>query len=767
MQRAVGVVSLWVARKLRRIFAAIGIADAVSARLVRRTQQHRLFAIGVVLLRIARELRRMLAAVGVAAAALGVVYLGLCGVQWTFVYLSGDDWAVWFAYVLGGPLVVFTMGLAIIMVIGLIGPNSPDWRREWWTRFGAWLGICGVGFLALALTSAFAPALVMWGLTLDRPSIKWGAVLSWLGTVAAGLLAGNSEKTNGSERESLLAQAISWFSQLAAVLFIVGALILAATAVHVLLVKIWTDSAIKPSAYWPAVNKITVSHLGWSFLVLVIAGAVMSWRFEINIFGLNQFYRNRLIRCYLGATRWRPGMRKPHPFTGFDPDDDLPLWVLRRGATRPGHTAFRGPFPIINCSLNLGGSSDLAVQTRQSASFVLTPLRCGADRPRVGYALTHKGHERYANGVFLGQAISVSGAAASPNMGYSTSPLVAVLLTMFNVRLAWWFPNPGRSASVPFVSLAYLVRELFGLADEKNYFINVSDGGHFENLGIYELVRRRCKVIIACDAECDTKLAFGSLGNVVRICETDFGARIDIDVASIERIKDSPLSRSHCTVGRITYANGSQGYLVYLKSSVTGDEDVGIAQYRAAHPSFPHESTGDQFFEEDQFESYRRLGHHIASQAFRSIEADEPNLVTMAGKLADMWVAHGAAEEFVTQANVYSALMERLGRETKLHALFGELMLGTPAPSAVITKEERAVCLQLLQLMENTYLALRLEEFWTHPDHRGWVILFSQWARSKKFRQVWKDSHNIYGIRFAYFCHERLGLYLEREAQRS
>jgi len=68
--------------------------------------------------------------------------------------------------------------------------------------------------------------------------------------------------------------------------------------------------------------------------------------------------------------------------------------------------------------------------------------------------------------------------------------------------------------------------------------------------------------------------------------------------------------------------------------------------------------------------------------------------------------------------------------------------------------------------MENAYLALRLDEFWTHPDNRGWVILFSQFARSKKFRQVWTDSHKIYGIRFAYFCHERLGLPIKLEAQR-
>ncbi len=161
---------------------------------------------------------------------------------------------------------------------------------------------------------------------------------------------------------------------------------------------------------------------------------------------------------------------------------------------------------------------------------------------------------------------------------------------MFNVRLAWWFPNPGRHTWTKdrFRSgIDYLVRETFGLASETSSFVNVSDGGHFENLGIYELVRRRCTVIIAADAECDTDLTFGSLGRVIRMCRTDFNAHIDIDVESIRRLKESGSSRSHCAVGRITYANGSRGYLIYLKSSLTGDEDVDVHQYYCIAPRVP------------------------------------------------------------------------------------------------------------------------------------------------------------------------------------
>ena len=168
-------------------------------------------------------------------------------------------------------------------------------------------------------------------------------------------------------------------------------------------------------------------------------------------------------------------------------------------------------------------------------------------------------------------------------MGYNTSPLVAFLLTMFNVRLGWWFPNPGRNKwknrGLTF-SLKYLTEELFGMADDRSNYVNVTDGGHFENLAIYELIRRRCKLIIACDAECDEAMQFGGLGKMIRLCETDFGAVIDLNVKSL-RPQANGYSLAHCAVGVIKYCTGEIGYMIYLKASMSGDEDVSIAQYRS------------------------------------------------------------------------------------------------------------------------------------------------------------------------------------------
>jgi hypothetical protein len=501
--------------------------------------------------------------------------------------------------------------------------------------------------------------------------------------------------------------------------------------------------------------------------------SLFSFCFEINIFGFSQFYRNRIVRCYLGASRTAVGLRKPNRLTALDFKDDIRLYKLHEDPELDAiNGRFRGPFPIINCALNLGGSKDLTVKSRHSASFSLTPLHCGSDRPLVGYAPTFKDGKAFAGGVMLGQAAAVSGAAVSPNMGYNTSPLVAFMLTMFNVRLGWWFPNPSRrkwSRHGLDFSLYYLTRELLGLADERRRYLNVSDGGHFENLGVYELVRRQCKVIIAGDGECDEDLQFGSLGNLIRMCEADFGAVIDIDVKSIGN-RTNGYSAGHCAVGQIKYSNGSLGYLIYLKASLTGDEPESVLEYRSSHPTFPHETTADQFFTEGQFESYRTLGRHIVEKSFRAaVPGQHP--VVLAEKLYDILTPPGCSSEtFVRHTTALNEIWEKFRQSPDLHPLLQQLMgnIGVPgravAPTA--SEEERCIVLEMIQLMENVFLDLRLDDFWTHPDNRGWAILFMQWARSHRFRQIWNESRCTFGIRFEHFCAARLGLERDQPAAR-
>lgn len=695
------------------------------------------------------------------------LYLLLCGIERVFVAWQ-EPQADWYAYVLGPPMVLASFTVSVILFIGFCGRYSNESLREWWTRFGTWLSIFGASYLFVTTAAVFGPP---WMLALfsKAPSyIKWPAVAGWAGSVLSGLLAGKSSKTNGTKSKS---PALESVAKAGGLLFILGAILGTATLLYVILFNIGTNCQYLGD-YWNAIPEIPWWLKPVALAIALGCGWLFSWFFEINIFGLNQFYRNRLVRCYLGATRWTPGLRDPQPFTKFDGHDDLPLSCLTTAKSHPDNQ-FRGPFPILNCALNLAGSSDLSIHTRHSASFSLTPLRCGADRLRVGYAptlwkTTEKfpcGEAEFSGGVKLGQAVSISGAAASPNMGYNTSPLVAFLLTMFNVRLGWWFPNPGRDKwchpGLQF-SLLYLAMELFGVADERDRFINVSDGGHFENLGIYELVRRRCKVIIAVDGECDEELTFGSLGNVVRLCDTDFGAKIDLDVSSIRKQKDD-LSRGHCAVGTITYSNGSIGYLIYLKASITGDEDIGVAQYRSVHPSFPHETTADQFFTEDQFESYRRLGHHVVLHSLRGTQPGA-NPQTMAERLYYVLTPMATtSENFLKHSKALDKIWEHFRRTPALNGFLDELVLISSAPKPAspvvqLADEELSIGLEIIQLMENVFLDLRLDDFWEHPDNRGWAILFMRWARSRRFRMIWEKTRRTFGIRFEYFCAARLGL---------
>ena len=685
-----------------------------------------------------------------------VEYVSLCGILWFFNRLAdqGNPQGSWMSYVLGPPLTLMAFTLSVVMFIGVIGKSTADWRREWWTRYGTWLTILAVIFFASSLAAVFGP-LSLIELSRFHPGLTWGGIASFAGTVGGALLAGQSSRTNGDANNGSSA-ALQWFARIGALVFIVGGVLGVATCLYEVL-ALNLDHTYED--YWTNLNLISTSNALLAVLGILFAAALLfGSRFDLNVFGLNQFYRNRLVRCYLGATRWRPGVRRPNGFTGFDEGDDLLMTDLRYDCDKWDGEKFRGPFPLVNCALNLGGSSDLQVKTRRSASFTLTPLTRGADRPRLGYLL----HPQ-SESLTLGQAISISGAAASPNRGYNTSPLVSFLLTLFNVRLGWWFPNPGRldqpAQWTRRFNFNFLFQELFGLADESSALVNLSDGGHFENLGIYELVRRRAKVIIACDGEADPDLTFGSLGNLIRICKTDFGAEIDLDVGSIRSDKESGLSRAHCAVGKINYASGRQGYLIYLKASVTGDEDIGVEQYRAGNPTFPHETTLDQFFSEDQFEAYRRLGHHVAQMTFRSAEYEQTP-VEIASALYDRWTAQSSpVANLVQHGNEFNTLWEVLRKEPKLDMLFKELTADAPtAPAIPPSEQELAACMELIQLMENVFLSLRLNETWSHPDNRGWAVLFTMWAKSPRFRGAWSRSRKTYGIRFERFCDERLGL---------
>ncbi len=574
-----------------------------------------------------REPRRVLLALLAPAVAVPTLHALLAAIVLIFQEFRGYVGGEWMAFVWGPALVAAAFVLAIVVLIGMLGRDSTDGVREWWSRLGAWLAIYATAWMVIAMSAVYGPPLVAW-LVSHATWATFTGVAGWVATVAGGLFAGNSGSTGGRS-EGAAATAKEVLARIAPFVFIAGVLLAVSYVIHLV---------IKQNGgadWWLERSGPNVGVALVMLAVCLVATIVLAWRVDINEFSLNAFYRNRLVRCYLGATR-DEGSRNPQHFTGFDDDDDMELAIKTNSTIRPFH--------IVNCALNLGGSSDLALHTRQSASFTLSPLYCGSayeSREQDGRAkelgfipTSDFGHRD--GGPTLGQAISVSGAAASPNMGYHTSSVIAFLLTLFNVRLGWWFPNPGKTANgamSPHFSLRYLSAELFGGATDKSSFVMVSDGGHFENLAAYELIRRKCRVIVISDGECDDKYTFGGLGTLIRVCEVDFGCKIEVVVDNLRPGSgDGQWSKRRFAIGDITYADRTRGTLVYIKASMTGKEDTSVRQYKSSKPLFPHESTGDQFYGEDQFESYRHLGRDIGRGLFEPY-CNEPSLIAVAEKL--------------------------------------------------------------------------------------------------------------------------------------
>jgi hypothetical protein len=215
-------------------------------------------------------------------------------------------------------------------------------------------------------------------------------------------------------------------------------------------------------------------------------------------------------------------------------------------------------------------------------------------------------------------------------MGYHTSPGVALLMTLFNVRLGWWLGNPaidndlGVRGSGPAWAPCPLMREALGLTNEHSPYIYLSDGGHFENLGLYEMIRRRCRLIVVSDAGEDLNFKFEDLGNAIRKIWIDLGVEICFDgleglVKRPDPLLPSDVPPRYWAVADVRYrkadGDGEDGRILYIKSGIYGSEPIDVLSYALDHPTYPHESTSDQFFSESQFESYRALGFEIASQA--------------------------------------------------------------------------------------------------------------------------------------------------------
>ena len=692
--------------------------------------------------------------------------------------------------VLAIPVVIVAALAGMTLFIGTASSFAwiEDEDREWWARFGAWVLIGAIAWAALSAIVIIGPALL---LESPRMVTAIGGISGLLAVIFGKSSLSPASATNADTpqagRKGLAALLGPKLIALAAVIFMAALLAFLSLAASASIkgLLLWWTSYPRPAGVVPDLiglvvgfDPLEISHacgLGtpWTtwketgifedpqmhleiacqtpfpfvalimfaaFVVLVFAGFMIN----LNKFSLHAAYRIRIVRTFLGASRGND--RKPNPFTGFDPMDNVQMHELQPGLLRDAdiknpsklieklklslaskddsperflamklcspendrwgllkerilqykagapvltslhrmllgtanrvlgtsdlahvdvfkrhlgnsperlrfleliqHYAAYGnlifanrlllqtvfpdemrpyDFPpppphklihVLNLTLNIVGGKRLAWQERKAAPFIMTPMHAGS------YYLGFRESRDYGGkeGISIGTAAAISGAAVSPNMGYSSSPVTALLLTIFNVRLGWWLGNPGIAGAKtyrraePRFSLHPLVSEALGLTDDHSPYAYLSDGGHFENMGLFEMVLRRCKFIVVSDAGADPEYGFKDLGNAVRKIRIDLGIPIEFPSMPIRKPGGCEGAGRYCAVGRIEYSavdgpEVADGVLIVLKPVLLGNEPRDVSNYAARNKLFPQQPTSDQFFGESQFESYRQLGY--------------------------------------------------------------------------------------------------------------------------------------------------------------
>jgi Patatin-like phospholipase len=343
-----------------------------------------------------------------------------------------------------------------------------------------------------------------------------------------------------------------------------------------------------------------------TYVLLAVAMFGLSLLISPNSNSLHSLYRDRLGTAFLWARNEATGL-------------------LAKSMTVSQLNPTLSPYHIINAAVNIQGSPEANRRARNADFFHFGNLYSGSEA--TGYVSTAN-LEKDNTELSLASGIAISGAAISSNMGSVSIKPMTPTLALLNLRLGYWLRNPLSQDMG--VNQFYLLREIFSRLRPQGKWLYLTDGGHIENLGAYQLLKRRSKLIIVIDAEADPYMTFGALVKLERYARIDLGVRINLNwdtiakaALNVRNIDAKPAHGPHCAIGEIIYSNGGKGSILYVKSSLTGDENVYVRDYARRNSDFPHETTGDQFFSEEQFEVYRALGFHCLHGLFKKVDADD------------------------------------------------------------------------------------------------------------------------------------------------
>lgn len=394
----------------------------------------------------------------------------------------------------------------------------------------------------------------------------------------------------------------------------------------------------------------------------------------INLSSLQVMYSARLTRAYLGASNKQRFEGKPNmDVTEADQSDDF----SRKAYYGNKHL---GPAHIINVTINAttGTGDQLTQRDRQGLPLAVTPEGIMVegklwDSSTGDFVASQPEASANADGsmkakvvakaralakalkspppeLSMGQWMGVSGAAFSTGLGRGTSLGQAMLFTITNIRLGWWWESGKKDATTPFrlwrnqTYLRHELRARFLGTDGSHWYL--SDGGHFENTGVFELLRRRVGFIVCCDCGADPNYTYEDLSNLMRLARIDFRAEFECvppavfpgfapDAARLQpyfatdeaqlcppadpqgQLPVAPDDKC-ALLYRVTYAGSKdETFLLVLKPRLINSAPLDLFEYQVKNPSFPQQTTFDQFFDEAQWESYRKLGVLIGSRIFQ------------------------------------------------------------------------------------------------------------------------------------------------------
>jgi hypothetical protein len=560
---------------------------------------------------------------GVTVGAIGLFYVYGLSRYMTNFNLNELDPISGAIFLVAGVLVVFAVVAFLIVILQLTG-RLEFGVNYWFRRFLDLNATYGVALLVPLLALASLPLVSG---ALSQTTVTLLGFFTAVSGLASGLYGHLVQAQRIAPR-----YASSWAATVAGGAFLYS---LVFTAYLIAQALLGVDSSCSSHSIRPIWIEVFLATLFFSILF-----GLMS---NLNYLGLHRFYRDRLMETFLPSSLKQAAQAPKYSDADRVPISDF--WDLDKA-----NTANR-PYPIMNTNVILINDDDPTVVLRGGDSFLLSPLYVGSAATK--WAST-KDHADQYGALSLASAMAASGAAANANAAYIGSGvtrerLISVVMMLFNLQLGLWLAAPGAKVGTPnYFSPGFKYGVLRAGYKKTSKFVELSDGGHFDNLGVYELIRRRLDVIMVLDSEEDPATSMAALASVCQRVQEDFGVTIKIDELADRLAPNSDLgypfgakfTAKSFFVAKIDYPAAQnparaakEGVFVYVKSNMIKGLSFPLRGYKAKNPDFPNQSTMDQFFEPAQFEAYRELGFVSMEALITSLHLDGATSTTLRDQL--------------------------------------------------------------------------------------------------------------------------------------